>query len=236
MLKSDISDLPCGTNVAPLAHRQIADLLELQRKATAPLPEEMVQCDSEDFYAGVLDGRGRILGLFDDKALLACSVISWPPPGSPDNLGVDICLDEKQLAYVANLEAAYVLPALQGRGIARILSGMQLDYAAMMGMRHALSTVSPANFYSLKNLFSLGFRIRQIAIKYDKKLRYVMYKNIFMTNYTLNDINSDGLWIAFTDLSSQKDLLTKGYEGIISKGNKDNFLILYIKSKERGNL
>ncbi len=236
MLKPDVSHLPYGTNVEPLERRQTAELLELQRKATASLPEEMVQCDGADFYSLLFEGRGRILGLFDGKDLLACSVISWPPPGSPENLGAGVNLDEKQLAYVANLEAAYVLPDLQGRSIAKILSGMQLDYARKMGMRHALSTVSPVNFYSLKNLFSLGFSIRKIAIKYGNKIRYIMYLNLLINKDKVENLNSDGLWISFTDLPNQKDLLAKGYEGIDSKGTKDNFSILYARIKERGTL
>lgn len=236
MLKPYDSDPPCGTNIATLTYRQIPDLLELQRKATASLPEAMVQCDDAAFYAGLLEGRGRILGLFDGGVLLACSVISWPSPGSPENLGADVNLNGKQLAQVANLESAYVLPAVQGRGMAKILSGMQLDHATGIGMRHALSTASPLNLYSVKNLFSMGFRIRNIALKYSNKLRYVLYRNLLANDSRSDRPNSKGVWIPSLDLAAQKDLLAEGYEGINSKGTKENFSILYAKKRERGYL
>ena len=192
------------------------------------MPEELFECDDAAFYTSLIDGRGRVLGLFDGEALVACSVISWPGPHAPDNLGADIDLDITECGYVANLEAAYMLPSYQGRGIARVLSGTQLAHALELGKRYALSTASPAHLYSLKNLFSLGLRIRKIARKYGTKTRCILYRALAEDpKDTHSGSDREGIWVPARDLERQKELLAQGYEGVRAQGVKEKFSILY---------
>ena len=216
-------DLACGANVRVLGHDDMDRLLNLQQRVASTLPEEQFEVDDARFYVRLFRGEGRILGLFDEKRLIACSVIYWPGAESADNLGAELDLNLSQLADVANLEAAYMLPGCQGLGIARKLSGMQLEHAVKIGKRFALSTVSPENLYSIKNLFSLGFSIRKITRKYGTKTRFIMYRGLIGEKQT----GSEGTWVLGGDLALQSRLLSAGYEGVGAKGDIENWSILY---------
>jgi GNAT superfamily N-acetyltransferase len=230
MLEPDYKDLPPGTHIETLNLAHLDAVLELQHHVAASMAEELFECDDASFYSELFEGKGRILGLFDQKKLLACSVISLPGSGSPDNLGKHINLEKKQLERVVNLESAYVHPSYQRQGIAGLLSAMQLDFAIRLGKRHALSTVSPSNLYSLKNLFSLEFSIRDICKKYGVKIRCIMYRNILKSKcFHDSKNNSSGKWIPYMDLEAQKILLRKGYRGVKVKGTTNDFLVYYIK-------
>ncbi len=223
-------DPPSGSHIEILNHKHLEKVLELQENVAASMPEDLFQCDDASFYSELFEGKGRILGLFNHKKLMACSVISLPGSRSPDNLGKHINLENKQLELVVNLEAAYVHPSCQGQGIAALLSAMQLDFAARLGKQHALSTVSPANFYSLKNLFSLQFSIRNICQKYGNKTRYIMYKQLLKSNVIYKaGSSSRGQWTPSADFSAQKELLKEEYRGVNIKGTIEDFLIYYHK-------
>jgi len=225
-----LKDPPSGTHIEALNRRHLDTILELQQNVAASMPEDLFECDDASFYCELWKGKGRILGLFDQKTLVACSVISLPGSRSPDNLGKHINLEKEQLERVVNLEAAYVHPTCQGQGIAALLSAMQLDFATRLGKRHALSTASPANLYSLKNLFSLEFSIRNICKKYGNKIRCIMYKNLVESNAIHNSKDgSQGEWIPSADLDVQKKLLKEGYRGVSVKGTIRDFKIYYCK-------
>jgi GNAT superfamily N-acetyltransferase len=219
-----------GTHIETLDPTQMDAVLELQQKVAASIPEELFECDNASFYSELFKGKGRILGLFHQREIVACSVISLPGSHSPDNLGRHINLEKEQLERVVNLESAYVDPSYQGRGIAKLLSAMQLEFATQLGKRHALSTASPANLYSLKNLFSLGFSIRYICKKYENKIRCIMYRDLLKLN-NKDDFKTDfqGQWVPFANLATQKNLLRKGYRGVSVKGTLKDFLIFYCK-------
>lgn len=237
MFNSNFPNPPCGTHIKPLGSKHMPELLELQETVGATLPEEFLERDDAAYYARLFEGKGRVLGLYDGGNLLAFSVVSWPLSCAVDNLGADIDLDINQRAHVVHLESAYVIPFWQGRGIAKLLSGMQIDFSRQMGKRHALSTVAPGNLYSIKNLFSLGFSIRKIAVKYRYKIRCIMYRNISTYHAEISqNFIPEGLWISSADLAAQRGLLAQGYRGIDVKGTKGDFSIFYINYEERGDL
>jgi GNAT superfamily N-acetyltransferase len=221
MPKLTVTNLPDGMHIEALGHAQMDMLLNLQEKVAKSVSKELFECDDAAFYSDLFDGQGRVLGLLDGKTLLACSVISWPGSDSANNLGVEIGLGSEQLSTVANLEAAYVLPGFQGRGIAEILSGKQLDFARQMEKRHILSTASPANLYSLKNLFSLSFRIKKVTEKYGGKIRCIMYRDLSVMGHkeTIGDEYKKAL-VFYDDLKTQKNLLEQGWEGTGVKTTK----------------
>lgn len=232
MLERYFKDPPPGTHIEALNHTQMDALLELQQKVADSIPGELFECDDASFYFELFKGKGRVLGLFDQKELLACSVISFPGSRSSDNLGRHLHLGKKQLELAVNLESAYVHPSYQAQGIARLLSTAQLEFATRVGKRHALSTASPANLYSLKNLFSLGFDIRKICKKYGNKIRCIMYRDLLELNAkNYSNGSSKGQWIPFADLADQRDLLNEGYRGVRVKGTLKNFLIYYYKEE-----
>ncbi|EHZ7356331.1 TPA: GNAT family N-acetyltransferase [Vibrio vulnificus] len=91
---------------------------------------------------------------------------------TPINLAHDYCvavaLDGEQVIAVATIKTLtqptigeighlYVLPEYQGRGIAKHLTQMRIDYAREQGLALLYAVIKPENLASSQNLMKLGF-------------------------------------------------------------------------------
>ena len=137
----------------------------------------LVKPDEPRFFAEHLQARGRILGIFDGARLVAYAVLGLPNPGGY-NLGADLELPAAELPGVAHLAGAAVHPDWRGRGLQRRLTAERLALARRFGRAHVISTVSPFNHFSWRNLLAHGLLVRRLTSKYGGHLRYVLHREL----------------------------------------------------------
>jgi len=107
----------------------------------------------------------------------------------------------EDLEKAANIQFTFVHPDYRGNAFQMKLIKHLLHIIKDLGYCHALCTVSPKNYHSLRNMFQNGLLIKEIKTKYNGLLRYILFKNI--------NISSHPTWL---------DVIT--IEAQISKGRK----------------
>lgn len=159
-----------------LGEADLPKVLELHALSLSLADEPgLVKPDEPRFFAEHLAARGRILGVFEGERLVAYGVLGLPNPGGY-NLGEDLGLPACELGRVAHLAGAAVHPDRRGRGLQRRLTAERLELAAQFGRAHAISTVSPLNYVSWRNLLAQGLLVRRLVRKYGGHLRYVLHR------------------------------------------------------------
>lgn len=100
------------------------------------------------------------------------------PGEEPDNLGYDLGFNKIERSLVAHMDSAAVLPEYQGNRLQRRLVSGAETILASRGYQYAMATVSPKNFYSLRNMLSSGYRIAKTTLKYDGLERHILVKTL----------------------------------------------------------
>lgn len=100
------------------------------------------------------------------------------PGEEADNLGYDLGFDKLERSLVAHMDSAAVLPEFQGNRLQRRLISAAETILAARGYQYAMATVSPRNFYSLRNMLSSGYRIAKTTVKYGGKERHILIKTL----------------------------------------------------------
>lgn len=169
----------------------------------------LIKPDAPQFFAEHLAARGRILGEFDGDRLIAYAVLGLPNPGDP-NFADDLGLPEAEKPRVAHLAGAAVHPDWRGRGLQRRLTAKRLELAARLGRVHAISTVSPFNYFSWRNLIAHGLVVRRLIVKYGGHLRYVLHREAGCEP-ALD--RGAAAFRALSDAEGQRSLLERGWLG-----------------------
>lgn len=180
----------------------------LHRRAIGALGPDVVKPEGPGFFARILEGGGRIIGVFDAGRLVAYGVLQHLLPDTDDPrplLGLPPDMLRVKLA------GASVVPEMRGRGLQRALVAARVALAQsdFPGRPMVLySTSAPANFASWANLMAEGFAIRAVKLYYGGHPRYVM-------------VHDDGQWQRGTemsvepgDLDRQRALLAQGWRGV----------------------
>lgn len=169
---------PYNCYVTELTKENIKEILELHPIVREYLEsEDDFYFDEYDYYKHHLVNGGKILGCYVNNKLIAYGVAIFPGYDS-ENLGYDINLNSEELPFVAHLDSFIVHPNYRGNKLQYKLSLLIEEIARQKGCKHLFSTVSPNNIYSLTNLKNLGLEIKLEKLKYDGKLRYILYKAI----------------------------------------------------------
>lgn len=152
------------------------ELVLLEKNVERTLPSrDMFATDEKEFYEPILRGKGHILLAADDKGRLAgASVIRFPDPDDPDNLGHELSLSRPDLLKVRHLESVFVRPDMQGRKLAERLVRENMSLTASSGRTISFATVWPGNAASLKLHLRLGLLIRAFAFKYGGRPRFIL--------------------------------------------------------------
>ncbi len=201
-------------------------LVQLQQDTVSALDDPSIYLISnrEDF-ADIINDTGEIYGIFTrDRLCGACSI--YMPGNTPQNLGRDIGLEEKELPSCATLDSVFVSPDYRNNGIARELIHICIKRAVdAMGANYVLATVSPKNIASILSFLSLNnMRLKTLRQKYGCRLRYIMcYKHNDKRLYTIYER------YAIEDVFSISRALADGYEGIATFKNEDNVYIWLAK-------
>lgn len=203
----------------------LEDMVRLEHQVERTLPSrEIFATDEKEFYEPVIEGAGHILLAFDGENRLAgASVIRFPSPDDPENLGHDLSLSRERLLCVRHLESVFVRPDLHGMRLAERLVRENMQLTAKSGRTLSMATVWPGNGASLKLHLRLGLYIRAFAFKYGGRPRFILMTGgspVRDTAPLLADV---------MDLERNRALLAAGMAGtaVHSAPGKNSFQVEY---------
>ena len=162
-------------HIRPCFSTELDAVMKLQDRICASMTHpELFAATCREENATYLAEPNVIFGSFDEGRLIAYASLAFPEEAS-DNLGWDLGWDKKILQHCAKLDTIVVDPDYRGHGLQRTLIRCCLSYAnAPDPDCIVLTTVSPANTYSLHNMQAEGFQILKRMKKYGGKDRYVL--------------------------------------------------------------
>ncbi|WP_029004088.1 hypothetical protein [Azorhizobium doebereinerae] len=188
---------------------------------------EVVKPETRDFFAGILGGRGRMVGVFADgdgadragaePELVAYGVLQRVLPAYDDprpHIGAPAD------APVAKLAGASVAPAHRGQKLQRALIAARVRLAQPGDILFATS--APGNPASWINLLSEGFAIRALVPYYGGHLRYLMVRD--GTDITPRDTRL----MSPADAEGQVALLKAGWRGVAARQGAEGAAIVYV--------
>lgn len=150
-------------------------IMQLQERICAAITEPNLfvsTCREEN--ATYLTAPNIILGVYAQTRLIAYASLAFPG-SQKDNLGWDLDWEEANVGRCAKLDTIVVDPDYRGHGLQRTLIRHCLTHAKDWNeMAIVLTTVSPANQYSLRNVQSEGFQILKRMNKYGGRDRYIL--------------------------------------------------------------
>jgi hypothetical protein len=178
-----------------------------------------VKPEERSFFESILDGRGLIIGIFDDQ-LIAYGVLQTIHAAEENTHKVLSLAPEVKIARLAG---AAVADAWRGQDLHSTLIHARVQAAEENTL--LFSTAAPANYASWSNLLSQCFPIHAIVSKFGGFTRYLMVHDQQAFN-TASTFAVDPL-----DVPRQKALLHNGYRGysVVTLASGER-AILYAKS------
>ena len=149
--------------------------MELQQHISDTManPDLFVSTDRSD-NRDYLISPNAIFGVYDGERLAAYGSIIFSND-APENLGWDLAWNREKLFHTATLDTIVVDPDYRGHGLQRRLTRECLSYAReLLPGCNVLTTVSPYNEYSLRNVQAEGFEIQKRLMKYGGHERYIL--------------------------------------------------------------
>ena len=159
----------------------VGSIYTIMNTARSSMKEpELYVPDTPEFISRHIQDCGfTLIALYG--ALPAGFLIVRIPGEERDNLGYDLGFSRQELPLAAHMESAAVLPEYQGNRLQRRLISSAEAILATRGYQYALATVSPKNFYSLRNMLSCGYRIAKTTLKYGGLERHILLKSLGQT-------------------------------------------------------
>ncbi|VVB70286.1 Uncharacterised protein [uncultured archaeon] len=185
------------------------EMMALQEVIVQNLADkEIFRTHSIDYFRVLFMVENAAIGAFADEGLIACILLQFPGKAG-DNFGADVNLPKDDLSKVVHLAKVAVHPAFRGNSLQRKMQSIHLEVARKMGCYHACCMVSPKNRHSLENMFSHGFIIKALKVKFGSRLRYILHKNLLCPNIVV----PDEIRIASSNIGGQVCLLNRGFLG-----------------------
>lgn len=210
----------------------LEEILDLQEKVFKTLDNlETFVPDTKEFMEKSIfpPDQGRVIGVFTNEGLIAYRTINFPGKDEK-NLGREINLIGNDLDKVAHLESTVVHPLYRGNRLQAKMLPHSIKLIRELGYEFVLTTISPYNYPSLKNVMDQGLTIKNLKIRnneYKGKLRYLLSIDFINTNKEITDI----IIVKNTDLLKQQELLAEGYEGYQIEKREGYFDVMYCKYK-----
>jgi len=204
-------------SIIKLGMDDVDEMKKLESEIIAGLesPDAYSPDEKEDILEDMENGA-MIFGVFVKGKLRAYRYISFPKR-TEANYGRDIELKGKELDKVVNFTSTIVHPEYRGNRLQRKTMKHALEQLGGTEYRYLISTVSPINYYSLKNMIRSGFVIKKIKRKYGKiadeidgKMRYILFRDI---NDNMVKRYSKTIVVNNTEIDLQKNLIKNGYIG-----------------------
>lgn len=200
-----------------------SQILALQEKIKQSLPDQTTyRIDPPTYVYKHFQRNHNVIGAFYQGELVGYHIISFPGLRN-ENFGTDLAFEEEQLLKSAHFETTAVHPLHRGNQLLKKMAVIHLRILDNKDYTHVLCTVSPANYFSLKNVLELGFVIRAIKEKY-YGLRYILYKSLDQPIIVNTKSN---IRIKNTDIDRQEIVLGQGYCGYAIEKGEDGLIMLY---------
>lgn len=211
-LRAKDQSLPRPFEMRFVRHEELDALHRLHQAVVAGLHHpHLFRPDSRAFMSQHIEARGRTVGIFVDRDLIAYAVISFPND-DPDNLGRDLPLPPEEFAHVADYDGSAVRPDFRGNRLQQRMTEMRHRYALANDRYHILGTVSPQNAYSLANFLAIGCRVKGVKEKYGGMLRLIIHRDLREDQPIAFD--PDSLCdVALDDIARITIRLRHGFEG-----------------------
>lgn len=209
-------------DIQVLNESHIAQILYLQETIVKNLSDPTsYYAEPTPFFHKQIAIENSVLGLFQKKQLIGFHIASFPGLDE-ENLGTDIGIKQEELLQVAQVGPLAVHPEHRKRGLFSRLLERHLQVIKEMGYKHVCATVAPANYPSIKGFISNSFAIKQLKIKFNNLLRYVMYldleSNLERPKYSVRVLGAD--------TESQKFMISLGFYGYDVLKNENGFDII----------
>ncbi|MEI6103398.1 MAG: GNAT family N-acetyltransferase [Methanothrix sp.] len=211
-----------------LTEYDLQDVIKLQEIVLHGLKDsEIYYPASQEKLKKYLSEKTFALGVLTGEGLIGFNCIHTPGD-EQDNLGRDIGMSKEDLKKVAHIKFSFVHPDYRGNSFQLKLIKYTLDVINSVGCCHVLCTVSPKNYYSLRNMFQSGFLIKEITKKYGGLIRCILFKNICISAHpTWQDV----MIIKSSDIEVQKKLLNEGFLGFNVSKDPNGITIHYGRSQ-----
>lgn len=150
-------------------------IMELQQHISDTMtnPDLFVATDRAD-NRDYLISPNAIFGVYDETRLIAYGSLIFPND-APENLGWDLGWNREKLFSTATLDTIVVDPDYRGHGLQRMLIQTCVSYAReILPSCNVMTTVSPYNEYSLRNVQAEGFTVRKRLMKYGGHERFIL--------------------------------------------------------------
>ncbi|GMB01490.1 GNAT family N-acetyltransferase [Pelosinus sp. IPA-1] len=175
-----------------------------------------------EFFCKQLAIEKSAIGLFNKDQLLGFNMVTFPGLGE-DNLGVEFDLPDDELLKVAQIGPAAVHPEHRKKGILDQVAKRHIQVIKEMGYRHVYLTVAPNNYPTIKVFTNHGFFIKQLKLKYNNVLRYILHldfdKGLIQPQYSVRVTNFD--------IDSQKFIMSLGFYGYDVVKNDNGFDLIF---------
>ncbi|WP_313073670.1 GNAT family N-acetyltransferase [Melaminivora sp.] len=202
-----------GPAHGPALHWRALQLQDLQAMhdlhllGIAGLPAQIVKPESLQFLQELLQGRGHVLGAWEEGTLVAYGVLQHDllPEDRPHAL-----LGLAPQAPLRKLAGAVVHPRWRGRGLQRQLI---LQRLALAGPEAVFATAAPGNAASWHSLLACGLAVRALQYRYGGHARYLLAREPAGTACWAGDPGA-AQELGSDALARQQTLLDQGWRGV----------------------
>ncbi|QHE62660.1 GNAT family N-acetyltransferase [Rossellomorea vietnamensis] len=176
----------------------------------------------------ILTGNGLMIGAFTETGLIAFRALLIPPIDE-EHLGLDVGLEEEELAQVIYQEISSVHPDYRGNRLQQTMAHLIMQELGRLDQRftYVACTVAPFNIPSLKDKFKQGMEIAALKIKYVDQLRYVFIKRLDGDGG--GEEISEIARVPMGDVEGQQALLDEGWRGISMEEDDGGYRVLYVR-------
>jgi GNAT superfamily N-acetyltransferase len=174
------------------------------------------------FFRKQLTIENSVIGFFHNHQLVGFNVATFPGL-EDDNIGVGFNFKARELLQVAQIGPAAVHPDYRNEKIFSKLAKEHIKVVEKLGYKHIFLTVAPNNYPTVKIFIDNGFRIRQLKIKFNNLLRYILHLDF--SNHFKQPKYS--VRIPNTDIESQNFIFNLGFYGYNVLKNDNGFDIVF---------
>lgn len=194
-------------------------------------PEVFVSASKEVILEDVLrSDKGVAIGVFSEGQLIAYHTLKFSSK-IIEKMVNKLDISEEDMDKVVYLQSTVVHPDFRGNALQIKTLRIILDLTVEKRYKHVTATISPYNYYSLKNILSNGITIRDILTlggNYEEKKRFIMYKDLTLEN---KKEYQDVIAIPYQEINNHIEVLKKGYIGFDIVKTNEGYDIIYGEGK-----
>lgn len=183
-------------------------------------PSALYRRDRE-FFAEVLQGGGRIVGVFAEGQLIGYATVCYRDVRS-STLAPDLHRPLADESVAAQFEGSAVHPDFRGNHLHYRMGTWRMEEARRSGSRHVLVVVSPASPYSLRSHLEHRLRVAGITVDEDGP-NFLLHRDLEAPLESPPPVGD----VALTDFGGHRRMLARGLEGVELASLEDGFRVIY---------